>query len=121
MDVLEHRGKRRLAYEILKRKHPVILGCDANTKETCFTYRVLASHMTNAAREIGWRINNTPPSGAAQDTRIGRLDYLFFTPEGVTPSTVYRIKDTAGSGGGGGAAHVVLFILTALFTRLASQ
>lgn len=88
---------RRLAYEILKRKHPVILGCDANTKETCFTYRVLASHLTNAAREIGWRISNSPPNGAAQDTRIGRLDYLFFTPTGITPSTVYRIKNTAGS------------------------
>ena len=91
----QHRQARRLAYEIIRKKHPVILGCDASTKDTCYTYKVLVRQLRDAARETGWRIGDSLPPGTAQDTRISRLDYLFYTPSTVVPWNVYRAKDAA--------------------------
>jgi vancomycin resistance protein VanJ len=93
----QHRQARRLAYEIIRRKHPVVLGCDANTKDTCYTYKVLSQQLGDAARETGWRIGDSLPPGTAQDTRISRLEYLFYTRQSVRPWNVYRVKNTGGS------------------------
>lgn len=92
----QHRQARRLAWEVLKRKQPTILGIDANATETCLTYRVLARSLTSTARAIGWRTNDRPPPDTARDTRIGRIDYLFFTHPGIEPEGIYRGKDGAG-------------------------
>ena len=93
----QHREARRLAYEVMKRNDRTILGIDANTKETCLTYRLLARNLTNAARKIGWRIGAKPPAGTTIDTRIGRLDYLFYSGAGIVPDSVSRARDSAGS------------------------
>ena len=88
---------RRLTFEVLKRKNPAILGIDANAKETCFTYRILARNLANAAREIGWQIGSTALPGTARDIRINREDYVFYTDSSIEPAIVCRTDDDAGS------------------------
>ncbi len=72
------------------------LACDCNTRETNRTNDLLADHLTDASRELGWRIGHDAPPGTVHEERFHRVDYHWYRGP-ATPVGVYRVLDRAGS------------------------
>ncbi len=85
-----------LLEEIEKLGGTAIIGCDCNSKETSSSYRILARNMSNAAREIGWTIEDHPIANVKPDINLNHIDYVFYQGK-IEPTGVYKVKDNGGS------------------------
>jgi endonuclease/exonuclease/phosphatase (EEP) superfamily protein YafD len=92
----QNRQAQLLVAEIQKHEGLVIIACDCNSKETAGSHRILASAMTNAARESGRRIGAKPLANAKQDTDLQHIDYIFYRGD-LMPLNVYALQDSGGS------------------------
>ena len=92
----QNRQAQLILEEIQKAAGPVIVACDCNSKETSSSYRLLNGYLTNAARQVGWVINQRSLPGAASDTNLQHIDYVFYRGA-LTPDGVYTIQDSGGS------------------------
>lgn len=92
----QNRQARMLIEEVLKQKGIVILGCDCNSKETSSSYQILSETMSNAAREVGWRMEFPSLTGTHRDNNLNHIDFVFYRGC-VRPMGVYAVQEGAGS------------------------
>ena len=75
---------------------PVLIGCDCNSQETSSSYRMLDRWFENAAHQVGWRFPGIKLVGAAQDTRMQHIDFIWYRGA-LEPFAAYKIRDSGGS------------------------
>lgn len=92
----QNRQVEILLEELQSESGPVVIGCDCNSKETSSSYRMLDGWFETAAYQVGWRLPGNKLAGAAQDTNLQHIDFIWYRGA-LEPFAAYEIKDRGGS------------------------
>jgi vancomycin resistance protein VanJ len=92
----QNRQVEILLEELQDESGPVVIGCDCNSTETSSSYRMLDRWFETAAYQVGWRFPGIKLAGAAQDTNLQHIDFIWYLGA-LEPFAAYEIKDRRGS------------------------
>ena len=92
----QNRQVEILLDELEKEAGIVIVGCDCNSYETSSSYRIFGESMNNAARKVGWLLGTSQFENTIPDADIRHIDYIWYRGA-LSPTAVYKIKDSGGS------------------------
>ncbi|MEZ4681211.1 MAG: endonuclease/exonuclease/phosphatase family protein [Caldilineaceae bacterium] len=91
-----------LVHTLTRLDHPVILGCDCNSKVATEAYHILNSYLQNSVRQVGWWLGQRA-EGTYADRNLQHTDYIFYRENGragettLQPIRAYKMTNTGGS------------------------